>query len=620
MRILRDFKLPDFKFPKFKMEGLDNIEEMKVDLEKKQEEMKNKKPGKNYEPTTYQTIKEVFKKSTEEYKDLPFILEKFNHKDEQFTVMTYGRFKEDVIHLGTGLNRLLNLKDKRVVIIGENTYYWYVSYMAMLCGVGIAVPVDKELPENEIENVIHRSRAEAVIYSTKKKDAIKKIRENVPEVNYFIQMNDVTPLQDKDVGIEYVIKQGEQLVRSGDNSYMDIKIDPDEFKVLIFTSGTTSQAKGVMICNRNLAENINAVSAYVKLYPSDRLMSILPLHHTYESTIGFLLPMATGSSIGVCEGLKYIQPNMKELQPTALLTVPLLVETLYKKIDANIKKSKKDGLVKSMIHVTNALKAVGIDIKRKVFKEIYDNLGGKIRIIVSAAAPIDAKIGRWVQDIGINFLQGYGLTETSPIAALTPEFEPKVGSAGKPVICAEIKIDNPNENGEGEVLIKSKTLMLGYYENEEATNEVLKDGWFYTGDLARIDEEGYIFICGRKKSVIVLKNGKNIFPEEMEGLINRIEGVKESFIFAKANTTDDENDIKIYAKIVYDRKIVEEAYKVHTDTEIYNSLNNQVKQINQTLPLYKRIRGIIITEKPLIKTTTSKIKRQEEIKTIKNGI
>ena len=178
MRILRDFKLPDFKFPKFKMEGLDNIEEMKVDLEKKQEEKKKKKPGKNYEPTTYQTIKEVFKKSTEEYKDLPFILEKFNHKDEQFTVMTYGRFKEDVIHLGTGLNRLLNLKDKRVVIIGENTYYWYVSYMAMLCGVGIAVPVDKELPENEIENVIHRSRAEAVIYSTKKKDAIKKIREN----------------------------------------------------------------------------------------------------------------------------------------------------------------------------------------------------------------------------------------------------------------------------------------------------------------------------------------------------------------------------------------------------------------------------------------------------------
>ena len=611
MRILRDFKLPDFKFPKFKMEGLDNIEEMKVDLEKKQEEMKNKKPGKNYEPTTYQTIKEVFKKSTEEYKDLPFILEKFNHKDEQFTVMTYGRFKDDVIHLGTGLNRLLNLKDKRVVIIGENTYYWYVSYMAMLCGVGIAVPVDKELPENEIENVIRRSRAEAVIYSTKKKDAIKKIRENVPEVNYFIQMNDATPLQDKDVGIEYVIKQGEQLVRSGDNSYMDIKIDPDEFKVLIFTSGTTSQAKGVMICNRNLAENINAVSAYVKLYPSDRLMSILPLHHTYESTIGFLLPMATGSSIGVCEGLKYIQPNMKELQPTALLTVPLLVETLYKKIDANIKKSKKDGLVKSMIHVTNALKAVGIDIKRKVFKEIYDNLGGKIRIIVSAAAPIDAKIGRWVQDIGINFLQGYGLTETSPIAALTPEFEPKVGSAGKPVICAEIKIDNPNENGEGEVLIKSKTLMLGYYENEEATKEAIQDGWFHSGDIGYLDEDGFLYITGRCKNVIVTQNGKNIYPEEIELLLGKIPEIKECMVYGKEGEGD---ELIISVKVIPDYEELEKNYgKDLTDEKIHDIIWNKIKEVNKGLTSYKAIKNLEIKKDEFEKTTTMKIKRYAEL-------
>lgn len=611
MRILRDFKLPDFKFPKFKMEGLDNIEEMKVDLEKKQEEMKNKKPGKNYEPTTYQTIKEVFKKSTEEYKDLPFILEKFNHKDEQFTVMTYGRFKDDVIHLGTGLNCLLNLKDKRVVIIGENTYYWYVSYMAMLCGVGIAVPVDKELPENEIENVIRRSRAEAVIYSTKKKDAIKKIRENVPEVNYFIQMNDATPLQDKDVGIEYVIKQGEQLVRSGDNSYMDIKIDPDEFKVLIFTSGTTSQAKGVMICNRNLAENINAVSAYVKLYPSDRLMSILPLHHTYESTIGFLLPMATGSSIGVCEGLKYIQPNMKELQPTALLTVPLLVETLYKKIDANIKKSKKDGLVKSMIHVTNALKSVGIDIKRKVFKEIYDNLGGKIRIIVSAAAPIDAKIGRWVQDIGINFLQGYGLTETSPIAALTPEFEPKVGSAGKPVICAEIKIDNPNENGEGEVLIKSKTLMLGYYENEEATKEAIQDGWFHSGDIGYLDEDGFLYITGRCKNVIVTQNGKNIYPEEIELLLGKIPEIKECMVYGKEGEGD---ELIISAKVIPDYEELEKNYgKDLTDEKIHDIIWSKIKEVNKGLTSYKAIKNLEIKKDEFEKTTTMKIKRYAEL-------
>lgn len=222
-----------------------------------------------------------------------------------------------------------------------------------------------------------------------------------------------------------------------------------------------------MLCNRNLAENINDVLAYVNLTSEDRLMSILPLHHTYESTIGFLLPFAVGASISVCQGLKYIVSNLQETKPTSLLTVPLLIENLYKKINANIQKSKKENLVNSMIHLTNALKVVGVDIKKKVFKEIYDNLGGRIKYIVSAAAPIDAKIGKWLEDIGIIFLQGYGLTETAPIAALTPEFDTKVGSAGKAVIGAELKIDNPNENGEGEILIKSSTLMLGYYEDEE---------------------------------------------------------------------------------------------------------------------------------------------------------
>ena len=296
--------------------------------------------------------------------------------------------------------------------------------MALLCGSGIAVPVDKELPENEIINVINRAKATAVIYSTKKREVIKKIIDsNSTNVKYFIQMNSDEELNNNTVGLDYLIKQGNILINNGNNSFMNIEIDPEEFKVLIFTSGTTSNSKGVMLCNRNLAQNINAVSAYVKLYPTDRLMSILPLHHTYESTIGYLLPLATGSSISVCQGLRYIVADLQETKPTAILTVPLLVENLYKKINANIKKSKKDGMVNSMIHITNALKGVGIDIKRKVFSEIYENLGGNLRIIVSAAAPIDAKIGKWIEDIGITFLQGYGLTETAPIAALTPEYK-----------------------------------------------------------------------------------------------------------------------------------------------------------------------------------------------------
>ena len=474
MRILKDFKMPNLKFPKFKMKEISEIDELNVDYEKVKQVQENKKDNKNYIPTQYKTVKEIFEKSSKEYAKEPFILEKFSPKGE-FTTITYEQFAEDVNALGTGLIKKFNLMNSRIVIIGENTYHWYVSYMAMLAGVGIAVPVDKELPENEIENVIKRSKADAVIYSTKKKDIIKKVQDKLPEVKYFIQMNNDDKLNGRNLGINEIINEGKKILNSGDKEFLNIEIDPDEFKVLIFTSGTTSNSKGVMLCNRNLAENINAVSAYVKLTKEDRLFSILPLHHTYESTIGYLLPMAVGASIAICQGLKYIVPNLKETNPTAMLAVPLLVENLYKKINMNIKKSKKEGLVNSMIHVTNALKAVGIDKKRKVFNEIYENLGGKIRFIVSAAAPIEPKVGKWIEDIGICFIQGYGLTETAPIAALTPEFRPKVGSAGKPVICAEIKIDSPNEKGEGEVLIKSSTLMLGYYEDKETTDEVVID-------------------------------------------------------------------------------------------------------------------------------------------------
>lgn len=609
MRILREFKIPKIKFPKFKMEGLERIEEVKIDPKSITEEKMDKR---NYEPTTYKTIKEVFERSIELYKDNPFILEKFNHKDEKFTEITYEKFGKDVIGLVTGLNKILNLKGKRVVIIGENTYYWYVSYMAMLCSDAIAVPVDKELPANEIENVIKRARACCVIYSSKKEEIIKKVKENLPDVAYFVKMNSEEEINEKDVGIEYIIEEGKNLIRIGDKYYKNVKINPEEFKLLIFTSGTTSQSKGVMICNRNLAENINAVSAYVKLTEKDRFFSVLPLHHTYESSIGFLIPMAVGASIAVCEGLKYIVPNLKETKPTAMLAVPLLIENLYKKINENIKKSKKDKIVKSMIHVTNALKGVNVDIKRKVFSEIYDNLGGNIKYIVSAAAPIDAKIGRWLQDIGITFLQGYGLTETSPIAALTPEFDPKVGSAGKAVICAELKIDHPNDNGEGEVLIKSKTLMLGYYENEEATKEAIEDEWFHSGDVGYLDEEGFLYITGRSKNVIVTQNGKNIYPEEIELLLGNVEEIKECMVYGKE--VDGEKELIISVKVIPNLEKIEEKYgKDLTDERIHNIIWERIKEVNKKLTSYKAIKNLEIKKDEFEKTTTMKIKRYAEI-------
>lgn len=618
MRILNDFKIPNFKFKKIKMEDVEKIEEVKVDYERlqKKQAIAQKRKQRGYETTDYKTIKEVFDMAREKYSDNIFMLEKFTSKGE-FTEITYKEFANDVIALGTALTKKYNLKDERVVIIGENTYHWYVSYMAMLCGVGIAVPVDKELPINEIENVIKRARATAVIYSTKKADVIKKVEDKLPQVKYFIQMNSDDKLVGREVGFNTIIEQGKKIIEKGDNSFTKIEIDPEEFKVLIFTSGTTSNSKGVMLCNRNLAQNINAVNPYVKIHETDRFFSILPLHHTYESTIGFLLPVARGSSIAVCQGLKYIVPNLKETKPTALLAVPLLIENLYKKINQTIDKSGKTAMVNSMMQITNALKNVGVDIKKTVFKEIYENLGGKLRFVVSAAAPIDPKVGKWMQDLGIIFLQGYGLTETAPIAALTPQYDTRVGSAGKTVTCAELKIDNPNEKGEGEVLIKSETLMLGYYEDQKATDEVIEtdeegNRWFHSGDVGYLDKDAFLYITGRIKNVIVTQNGKNIYPEEIELMLGNIPEIKECMVYGKE--IEGEKELIITAKVIPNLEEIQKEHKGElTDEQIHDIIWEKIKEVNHKLTSYKAIKKLEIKKDEFAKTTTMKIKRYVEI-------
>ena len=617
----RNFKLPKFKlkFGKIKMDTVENFDKEKIDYEKLQKDNLKKKRTEPYETTNYKTVKEFFYKTVREYPDEDAILEKPDHKSP-YKIFTYSEFKNDVEALGTALIKQLNLKDKRVIIISETQYHWYVSYMAMLCGVGIAVPIDKELPTNEIENLVKRSKASAIIYSKMKADDIKKIRANIPSVEYFIEMKSDKPLEGKDVGINYLIEQGKKIVESGDKSFDEIEIDPEEFKLLIFTSGTTSAAKGVMICNRNLAENINAVNAYVKLYPSDMFFSVLPLHHTYESTIGFLLPMAVGSSVAICEGLRYIVPNLQEVKPTAILAVPLLIENIYKKINESIKKSHKEKLVNSMIYVTNGLKSIGIDAKKKVFKEIHDNLGGNIRIIVSAAAPIDKKVGKWLEDIGIVFLQGYGLTETAPISAVTPEYNPMVGSAGKTIVQADVKVDNPNENGEGELLIKSPTLMLGYYEDEEATKEVMtEDGYFRSGDIGYVDEDGFIFVTGRSKNVIVTQNGKNIYPEEIEMLLEKIPYIKEVMVYGKSpdeidsNKKNNDKELIITARVIPNIEELDKIKPNMTEEEIHDIIWERIKEVNKKLTSYKAVKYLEIKEGEFEKTSTMKIKRYKEL-------
>ena len=611
-----DFKMPKIKFKDMKMDVVNELQN--IDYEKIQRKNSKQKRTTPYEDMThYKTVKEFFLKTAEKYPDEDCILEKPDHKTP-YKITTYKEFKEDVLALGTALTNILKLKDKRVIIVGETQYGWYVSYMAMLCGVGIAVPTDRELPENELENIVRRSRASAIIYSPKKEEDIKKVKENIPDVEYFIEMKSDKPLEEKDVGLNALINLGKNILKTGDDSFEKTEIDPEEFKILFFTSGTTSNAKGVMLNNRNLAENINAVSAYVKLYPNDMLFSVLPLHHCYESTIGFLLPMATGAGIAICEGLRYIVPNLQEAHPTAILTVPLLVESLHKKINEKIVKSKKDKIVNSMIGITNALKTTGIDIKRKVFKEIYDNLGGRLRIIVSAAAPIDKKVGEWLEGIGITFLQGYGLTETAPIAALTPEYKTSVGSAGKAIVQADIKIENPNENGEGDILIKSPTLMMGYYEDEEETKRAIdSEGYFRSGDIGYIDKDGFIFITGRSKNVIVTQNGKNIYPEEIEMLLDKVDEIKESMVYGKkpeANSRREEKELIITARVIPDYDKIKELYGDNlSKEEIYDIIWKKIKEENKKLTTYKAVKALEIKEGEFEKTSTMKIKRYKEL-------
>ena len=616
MRGLRDFKVPDFKFPKFKMKDISEIEEMNINYDEIEKNKDKKKDKKEFVATNYNSIKEIFEHSIKTYANKEFILEKFDPKGK-YEEISYEQFGKDVIGFGTALNRVLKLENRpRIMILSETTYDWYVSYVTLLCGDAIAIPTDKELPENELENVVKRSKADAIIYSEKKADSVKKIMEKFPQVKYFIKMYSEDGLQNKTVGMQYLINEGTKFVNSGDDYFAKVETDPDEFKVLLFTSGTTSNAKGVMLTSRNLAENINAATAYAKVYPEDRFFSVLPLHHTYESTIGFLLPMAWGSSIAVCQGLKHIVPNMLESKPSVLISVPLLIENLYKKINASIKKAGKDGLVGSMLHITNALKMVGVDVKRKVFSDIYENLGGNLKFIVSAAAPIDAKIGKWVEDIGITFLQGYGLTETAPIAALTPEYQPKVGSAGKAIPKGEIRIEDPNEDGEGEVLIKTPTLMIGYYEDEKATNEVIEviDGerWFHSGDIGYLDKDGFLYITGRSKNVIVTQNGKNIYPEEIELLLAQVPEIKECMVYGKQDEKDPSNkELIISVKVIPNLDKIGENL---TDEEIREIIWPKIKEVNKKLTSYKAIKNLEIKHDEFEKTTTMKIKRYAEIK------
>ena len=621
-------KLPKIKMSKLKLDNIDRIEELRLDFEKYVENApKIIRRNDTYPQMCYESVKEAFLSSTEKYRDRAFILDKDKPKDKYYKEYTYGTFAQDAEALGTALTSKYIEEGDPIVIVGENQYDWYVSYITALVGAGIAVPLDKELPENEIELTINRARAACVIYSPKLKGKIEKLmdKEKLPTVKCLVEMKSDktaelrTMPSGKEVyylGFDSVVMEGKVMIANGDDHFMKIENDPDGFAALFFTSGTTASAKGVMASSRQLANNIKAVTAYVQLNENDRLFSVLPLHHTYESSIGFLLPMAFGSSIAVCQGLRYISDNMVESRPTAIIAVPLLIEHVYDSIMKNIRKSNKEKAVTYMMQTTNALKGIGIDVKKKAFKEIYEGLGGRLKYIVSAAAPIDPKVGRWFTDLGVIFLQGYGLTETCPIAAVTPEYDTRLGSAGKTIVDGIIRVESPDEKGEGELLISTDTLMIGYYEDEEATNDAIEvdaDGrrWFHSGDIGRVDDEGFVYVTGRIKNVIVTQNGKNIYPEELELLLGNIDEIEEVMVYGKE--IPGEKELIVTARVIPDYNKIEELYGEVSVSEIYRLIMHQIREVNKKTTNYKAIKALEIKDGPFIKTTTQKIKRFAEI-------
>jgi len=413
------------------------------------------------------------------------------------------------------------------------------------------------------------------------------------------------------------IEEGKSAIESGDHSFSEVQIDANTMSLVLFTSGTTSQSKAVMLSHRNLASNIYALTCCEEVFETDINMAFLPFHHTFSST-GITFMITKGITNVFCDGLKYIAQNLKEYKVSVFICVPLILEAIYKKIFQQAKKQGKEKLLLHMLKLSNFLMKLGIDLRRKFFKSVIESLGGSLRFVISGAAAISPEVAKGFNDMGILTIQGYGLTETAPVLTAENVQYIRTGSVGVPMCNVTIDIFEPGENGIGEVIAQGPNVMLGYYENEEETAKVLKDGWFYTGDLGYIDEDGFLFLCGRKKNVIVLKNGKNVYPEELEILLNNIPYLEESMVFGWIKG----DDYAISAKLVYKEETVLEMHpEIKTESgldlkQLQELVQKEIDQINERVPAYKHIKRIVLSDEPTTKTTTAKIKRFEEVKKI----
>ena len=539
-------------------------------------------------------FKEMIERSAQIYKTRTAF--KLKNKDGEIYSKTYEEVKNDIYALGTELieNGLTN---KRIAVIGKNSYKWAISYLASSI-VGVVVPIDKELHSDDVINFMNVAECECILGDGKN---LKTITENIEKLN-----NKKTIFVDFEKSFEHYLEAGKTLLEKGNTKFEEIKINPDEMKILLFTSGTTGNAKGVCLSQRNICSNILSIYGIVKVKRRDLFFSILPLHHTYECTIGFLLPLYSGASICYCDGLRYISKNMLEYHPSVILCVPLLLESMYKKIMKSLKKSLPEKYTKDG---GNPIDKLPFILRKIVSRKVKNTLGGRLRVFIVGAAAVNPEIANTFDKLKLNSLQGYGLTECAPLVAGNTDFFKRNDSAGLPIPTVEYKIENPNQEGVGEIIVKGPNVMLGYYNMPEETEKVLKDGWFHTGDLGKIDENGFLYITGRCKSVIVTKNGKNIYPEEIESYLNESPLIAESLVIGTHKENDDETYVN--AQIFPNKEAITEYLKgtVPTKEEIKKVISDVIANVNSKIPNYKHIKDFAIRDSEFEKTTTQKVKR-----------